>query len=150
MPLPQPDPASRSVATADGILFAVCAQCDAYLSTNRHRRGGNPDVNCWAETCPPASEYAIFYVAFVERWMCEGGTLWGAATDFRSIGANGERMAKFPARQNAHDPWHGYPISTLDKHRRNQHTPPRNVLEAWIAAGVLNEFDASRVRRGRI
>jgi hypothetical protein len=62
----------------------------------------------------------------------------------------GERIALFRRPSNDPDPWHGYPVSAADPKRELEHRPEPELVERWMAAGLISRFDAARINRGRV
>lgn len=62
----------------------------------------------------------------------------------------GERIAKFPAVQNDHDPWHGYPVSALDHKREFDHRPEPGLVARWVASGLITRTQGARINRGKV
>jgi hypothetical protein len=136
-------------ATPAGILFAASSTCPAYLSRNDHRHWSTDRRNKWAKTCPPATEHAIFTDAYTNDWRDQRPHLWGLLEGLPAIGADGERLAKFPATRG-NTPWHGYPVSALDHNRQVEHTPQPALVRRWIDAGLVTEPQGARIRRGKV
>jgi hypothetical protein len=100
--------------------------------------------------CPPTHEYAIFGAAESKEWKDDRHHLWGFMPGLIMVGTQGERLAKFPAPQNAADPWHGYPVSALDHKREFDHRPCGALIDKWRDDGLITAVEAARIRRGKI
>lgn len=137
-------------ATEAGVLFPATEACPAYLSRNDHRHFANPARNRWAASCQPLCEDEIFQDAHENAWRDSRPQLWGVRPGLTEVGTEGECLAKFPDPQNDFDAWHGYPISALDEGRAKEHQPEAALVARWLAAGLISDFEAARINRGRI
>lgn len=139
---------STGTATGNGIQFGPTANGTVYICMNYHRGGRKPDKNYWDPAFAPADEYGLFEGAETEEWSDDDNHLWGVVGGGTvSIGLRGEKIAKFPAPQNAHDPWHGYPVSPRD---RVVDTPPDGVIDNWLDNNVITRAVARRIKKGKI
>jgi hypothetical protein len=66
------------------------------------------------------------------------------------VGTDGQALAKFPDPPNASDAWHGYPISALDPKCDFAHRPEFELIDRWEAAGLIDDTQAARIRRGKV
>lgn len=137
-------------ATAAGLLFPATSDVPEYLSRTDHRNFAAGDRNKWAKSCPPPDEYVVFADAHLAVWRDSRPQLWGIAHGLRVLGSNGEQLAKFPDPSNATDAWHGYPVSARDPRREWVHRPEPTLVQMWVDAGLIDQFDGSRIRRGKV
>jgi hypothetical protein len=137
-------------AVQAGVLFAATQHNSSYLSRYDHRHFANGTRNRWSAACQPACEYEVFCDAETNNWRDTRPHLWGIRANLSELGCDGERVAKFPAVQNAHDPWHGYPVSALDERREFEHRPEPVLVNRWRHAGLISDSQASRIKRGKV
>lgn len=142
--------AAAPTMTSSGLLFPATASRSAYLSRTDHRHIASGSRNKWATSCPPQCEYTIFCDAEEHHWSDSRPHLWGLLRGLPEIGTESERIAKFPARTNTSDPWHGYPVSALDKRREFDHRPQPQLVRRWVEAGLIDEIDEARINRGKV
>jgi hypothetical protein len=83
-------------------------------------------------------------------WYDSRPHLWGLKTHLPAIGQDGERIALFRCPQNPGDSWHGYPVSAADKNRELAHRPETALVDRWLTAGMISDFEAARIKRGRV
>src|SRR5215472_13444991 len=116
-----------------GILFGPSANGKNYLSVYAHR-GSHWGKSQWS--IPPNHEFGIFDRADQSNWVDNVGNYWGVdGATANAIGTRGEKLSHFPCTSNAHDPWHGYPVSPLEDGDRA--SPPDYLVEDWISHGVV-------------
>lgn len=137
-------------ATTAGILFASTSTNSAYLSRKDHQPFSTDRRNKWAPSCPPPDEREVFCDAETEGWRDTRPQLWGIKQDLQVLGLEDRRLAKFPDPSNTSDPWHGYPVSALDPKREIEHRPDSELVDRWVACGLISKQQASRIKRGKI
>lgn len=138
-----------TVATAqpDGLLFGPTTNGKTYLSTYDHR-GRNRVKSRWANAVPPPEEYAIFERADDEQQSDTDGHYWGVRDPQGSVlGAQGERLAKFPHNAVASAPWHGFPVSPANG--RRSEIPPDDLVEKLVDAGAISRTLGRKIQRRR-
>lgn len=134
-----------------GLQFGPTPKGKRYLSRNDHRSFSRDfRRNRWAASCPPHEEYGIFLQADNNDWYDSRPHLWGLKPHLPVIGTKGERIALFRSPMNNADPWHGYPVSAADRNRELAHRPESPLVDRWLAAGLLSDFEALRIKRGRV
>jgi len=136
--------------TPAGLLFGPNGNGKQYLSLNCHRGAGDPRYKSfWSPAIPPPVEYDVFCMADNYNWSDQHGHYWavhdGGNTE---LGTRGERLAKFPYNANPRDPWHGFPVSPLE--RGDADAPPDDFVANWIEAGVISKTVGRRIQRRRI
>jgi hypothetical protein len=136
--------------TSSGLYFPETTTRSAYLSLNKHRLAGGPGNKWDGSRCPVACEYEIFCQSEDNSWRDSRPPLWGLRKGLPQIGTNRERLAKFPARQNQTDPWHGYPVSALDHRREIEHRPEPALVRRWREAGLIDDVGEARINRGKV
>jgi hypothetical protein len=137
------DPGAGAPQTA-GILFGPTNSGKFYLSTYRHRGSGSR-IHKSKWKIAPALECCIFRSADDADWNCSRGHYWGVHDGGTTeLGEQGERLCKFPCTSNNHDPWHGYPVLSQDD------APPDDLVETWIAQGVISKVIGRKIQKGRI
>lgn len=92
----------------------------------------------------------MFCEAETNGWRDARPQLWGIKQDLTVLGLEDRRLAKFPNPSNATDPWHGYPVSALDPKREFEHRPDSELVDRWIAHGLISPQQGSRIKRGKI
>lgn len=115
---------------------------------NQHRGGATGTRNKWA--VPPTHEYEIFRTSYEAHWVCGNEHNWGVREGLEKLGANDEKVAKFPRPSNDSDDRHGYPVSAADPKRRYEHRPPANVTSQWVAAGLITALQKNRIDKGKV
>ena len=136
--------------TPSGLLFPARGGNSAYLSRTDHRSFAVGERNKWAASCDRYCEYGIFCASENEAWRDSRPQLWGLLPGLPEIGSDGERLAKFPDPPNEADAWHGYPVSAQDTKRAYAHRPEFSLIKRWICAGLIDDPQAARIRRGKV
>jgi hypothetical protein len=131
-------------------MFGPTAKGKLYLSMDQHRDFAVATRNRWHRGCTRPQEFAIFGDADDNDWYDARPHLWGLLAGLAVLGCDGERIALFRAPVNDPDPWHGYPVSATDHRREFEHRPQPALVKRWVQAGLIDEFDAARINRGRI
>lgn len=136
--------------TSAGKLYPATDVNSAYISRKDHRPFATSNRNRWATRVSPDSEYVIFCEAETNNWTDQRPHLWGVEQGLVELGTNGERIAKFPHRQNPQDAAHGYPVSALDPKREIEHRPQPPLVRRWREADLIDDVQAARINRGKI
>lgn len=136
--------------TASGVRVGPTSAGNHYLARNDHQHFAHPARNRWSEGCLPLAQFELLEEAESNDWSDSKSHLWAVGRDFLEIGAEGERIAKFPRRQNPSDDWHGYPVSALDRRRAHEHRPEPELVSLWYENGLITEVERARIKRGKI
>lgn len=136
--------------TSSGLLFSAQPSKSAYLSRRDHWANAAGNRNKWDHSCPPPCEYEVFCAAEDAGWRDSRPQLWGIKPRLAILGLEERCLAKFPDPPNALDPWHGYPVSAMDRRRDLVHRPEPDLVDRWVAAGVIDEWDGARIKRGKV
>ena len=141
---------TTGIVMPSGIKFGPTNKGKWYISVNHHRGAGLQKYkNKWSLSVPPPMEYAIFCSADDGDWRDVQGHYWGVHNQGSTIlGCRGEKLAKFPCTSNVSDPWHGYPVSPLE--RGDNDAPPDDFVENWISTGVISKTFGRRIQRRKI
>lgn len=141
---------SRPTRTRDGLIFGPNGTGKKYISLFYHRGSGSPrDKSCWHKDVSPPKEYGIFCAADLKNWVDSRGHYWSMHNKGETVlGTRGERLSKFPYNANHKDPWHGFPVSPLE--RGDADAPPDDFVESWIANGVISKTFGRRIQRRKI
>jgi hypothetical protein len=141
---------STGTTTESGILFGPNGSGKRYISLFYHRpTGARAHKRAWHPSVPPPDEFTIFDQADQGHWRDDDGHYWAIGdAGARVLGQRGERLAHFPQNENAGDPWHGYPVSPLE--RGDDDAPPDEFVEAWIRGGVVSKTLGRRIQRRKI
>jgi hypothetical protein len=133
----------------DGIVFGYTAKERTYKSLNCHRQQNlKPNKSKWASSISREEEYGCFDRSENRAWVSSSGDYWWVSEGAKTtVGVNGERLAFFPVCNNHPGPWHGYPVAPRDN---ENYEIPEDVIQAWEAAGVIDDLVAARMRRGKI
>lgn len=121
-----------------------------YISIFYHR-GTNRLVfkNKWHPDISPFTEYEIFCFADDGNWFDARGHYWGVRERGEAIlGCSGERLCKFPKTSNVIDPWHGFPVSPMED--GDDYRPSDDIVEAWIATGIVSKTFGRRIQRRKV
>ena len=141
---------STGTTTESGILFGPNGSGKSYISLFYHRpTGAREHKNAWHPSVLPPAEYGLFDLADRMQWDDEDGHYWAVADGGTTVlGQRGERLARFPFNRNDHDPWHGFPVSPLE--RGDDDSPPDGFVEEWIRQGVVTKTTGRRIQRRKI
>jgi hypothetical protein len=128
-----------------------------YRCTNEHRNGAIAQESQWS--IPRAAEVTTFVAAAIEGWQLEHQAN-DAITHRRGWGlhllggrpaplgtARSTRADSFVAKfvdGNATQRWHGYPA---DHEATTADIPDAQVLERWVAAGLINHAKRRKMMR---
>ena len=134
----------------DGLRVGPTALGNTYLARYDHQHSATSQRNRWAQHCRPQAQFDILNDAETRSWMDTKCNLWGVSNGLTVLGTNGERIAKFPARSNPHDDWHGYPVSALDPGRALIHRPELTIVSKWHSDGYITEVQRARIKRGKV
>jgi hypothetical protein len=142
--------ASAGKATQDGIEFGPTANNKLYLSLFYHRGNpGNSNKSIWTDEIKPYDEYLIFVKADDEEWFDDSGHYWGMRDGgIVVLGKHGERLCKFPHNRKQTVPWHGYPVSPLE--RGEDDSPPDELADKWLELGAISRVIHRRILRRKI
>jgi hypothetical protein len=122
-----------------------------YISLNQHRHFAHASRNRWAQLCPPQHEFATFSAADLNDWRDSRPHLWGIQPGLSVLGCDGECIALFRRPTNKPpDPWHGYPVSALDRGREYEHRPEPRLVDVWVESGLINTRQGNRINRGKV
>jgi hypothetical protein len=138
-------------ATPAGLLFGPNHSGKKYLSSYAHRRNNPRDrhKSHWLPSVTPLMEFGIFCSADRASWRDGSGNYWGLHSGTRTIlGVRGERLCKFPYTSNATDPWHGFPVSPLE--RGDNDAPPDTLVDDWVSAGVISRVAGRKIQRRKL
>ena len=139
---------TSGIAGPSGISFGPTSSGKHYISLHRHRGSGTTKhKSTWIRSFPPKSEFGLFCSADDGNWKDGTGNYWGAEPGAPVLGVDGERLAKFPMVTNRTDPWHGFPFTLIGTPRAG---PSDETVDAWVAATVITEVVASKIRRRRV
>ena len=138
------------VGSLAGVVLGPTSKKKMYVSAYIHR-GHRPKSKKarWRDDLTVAEEFGLFEVADDGGWRCSRGHMWapGEHEGARRLGTKAERLAKFP-RNTSTAPWHGYPVSPrLDGSRGR---PDDDLLEKWVADGVISRTFARRLQADRL
>ncbi len=134
------------IAGPAGIRYGPTCNGKVYLSLFNHR-GRRPNKSCWAVT--PNEEYVLFCTADREDWRDGNGHYWGMGDRaLETVGTKGEKLCKFPKPSNAHDPWHGYPVSPYANGDADR--PPSAIIEHWYGTGMISRTSKAKIYSNRI
>jgi len=142
--------ACRRVAAHDtDVEFESCLST-TYMSLGYHRsKATTKHVKAiWA--IQRADECHTFCTSERSGWSDADGNRWAVSKDAaRKLGVAGERLAFFPKRSNAHDPWHGYPVSGR-KRAPQRRRPPDEIVHRWLQEGWISFTTHERLIGGRL
>lgn len=133
-----------------GVRVGPTACGSFYLARDDHQHFASPQRSRWVQHCRPYDQFRILDDAESRSWTDGHSNLWGVSIGLTVLGTNGERIAKFPARSNPHDDWHGYPVSALDPGRSLIHRPESTIVSQWHSDGYINEVQRARIKRGKV
>lgn len=140
---------TQGTATQDGVVFGPNGTGKLYISLFYHRDLTRAHKSAWCRAVPPPMEYGIFCDADTHLWRDQQDHYWAVhAGGTTVLGARGERLSKFPCPSNVMDPWHGFPVSPLE--RGDDDAPADDFVDAWIAAGVVSKPVGRRIQRRKI
>jgi hypothetical protein len=130
-------------AVADGIRYLGCPSGKTYRSLHYHRSPtGRADKSIWAVS--RAAEFALFCDADSGGWHDTSG-YWGVIQGGRPLGADGERVGRFPEKAVSADDWHGYPL------RLTPATKPDVALaDGWVRSGLIRFAVGEKIKRGKL
>lgn len=116
---------------------------------NYHRQVNHrPRKSIWAKSLSVVAEAQLFDESDFQGWLSARGDLWWVALNADLVvGLRGERVAFFPMCKGHPGPWHGYPVAPKDN---DDYEIPKEVIEAWEAAEIVDDLVARRMRRGDI
>ncbi len=119
---------------------------DYYISKEDHRRTAKfkKDKTRWI--IEEGQEFTVFSESNEPYWYCaENDCLFSLMENCKTkLGENGERIAKFPDDKNVNDPWHGYPVFTIESHNR----PSSNLLDLIEKEGKLPLNVRMKIEKG--
>jgi len=132
----------------------------SYCFTPKHHGAGLKSDACWLPDLPRLEEFAVFDMADWHQLSDNDGNLYGLRirqdNTFREIlelGTRHEMIARFwvEADQNH---WHGHPLwPVLDKgplnRKRQAYRPPKEAFDQMVAANILTEIQAGRLKTAR-
>ncbi len=142
----QHDPCDPDAGTPQqgGILFGPTDSGKFFLSAYEHRGSGSR-IHKSQWIVAPALECCIFRSADDNGWSCSCGHYWGVHNRGKTkLGTQGERLCKFPITRNDHDPWHGFPVLS------NREAPSDDLIERWIALGIVSKSTARKIQDGKL
>jgi len=132
----------------------------SYCFTPKHHGAGSRSDACWLPNLPRAEEFAVFDMADLHQLSDDDGNLYGlrirqnnTKREVLELGTRHEVIARFwvEARRNH---WHGHPlwpvIAKGPLNRKSQdYSPPKEVFAKMVAANVLTEIQAGRLKTAR-
>ena len=140
----------KGVAVASGVQFGPTQSGKVYISLHQHRGSGAPaHKHQWCDQISRVMEFGIFDTADYQNWCDRDGHFWGIHDRGQTVlGVRGERLSKFPRTSNSSDPWHGYPVSPLE--RGDDDAPPDEFVERWIETGAVSKTFGRRIQRRKV
>lgn len=139
-----------SYSSQAGVRVGPTTLGSFYLARDDHQHYSTPQRNRWNSQYRPADQFAVLDDAEHHSWRDSSQNLWGVSPGLPVLGTQGERIAKFPARSNLSDDWHGYPVSALDPGREFLHRPDPDIVTDWHSNGYIDERQRARIKRGKI
>ena len=136
--------------TPAGVRVGPTTRGSFYLARNDHQHYATPQRNRWNRQYRPPAQFVVLDDAERYSWMDSSQNLWGVSPGLPVLGTQDERIAKFPARSNPSDHWHGYPVSALDPGREFSHRPDPEIVSKWHSKGYIDERQRARIKRGKI
>ena len=142
-------PANRS--TSSGLEYGPTINQKLYLSLFYHRgNGSSKEKHKW--NISPDTEYEIFKNSDEQDLYDTNNNYWGILEQGQAvIGEKGERISKFPCPTNLQDPWHGYPVFSMDE-RKRQALPPDfdQLVQQWILDQVITKEVGRKIQKEKI
>lgn len=117
-----------------------------YLSVEYHRKTAASMNGKSRWVLPEGQEFSVFCMADAGWWYCATSSCLFAVVDkaVMLLGQDGQRLAVFLPPQNSADPYHGFPIFSGDK------KPDPDLLDVWVAQGVIDHAVRMKIERGRL
>ncbi|MDJ0677775.1 MAG: hypothetical protein QNJ36_20735 [Calothrix sp. MO_167.B42] len=142
---------SANKATFDGLEYGPTVNGKMYLSVFKHRGNGSPlHKNKWC--VPPDTEYDIFCNSDRHSLYDSNQNYWGVLDNGKSqLGEKGERLSKFPCTSNPQDPWHGYPVFSVEERKRNAlPTDFDSLVNQWIINNIITKEVGRKIQKEKI
>lgn len=130
----------------DRVVFTPEDGGRKYESLDYHRKHitGKKNKTLWRDEISRVEEFLLFRKSEARNWLCTNGNFWVVGEDADGkhlLGQGRERIACFPKRSNANEPWHGYPC------RADAAVPPAQILSVWVNSGVITRSFKRRLQR---
>jgi hypothetical protein len=133
------------VAESDGLVYGPNKSGKRYKSLFYHRNTRR-DKSTWQITTD--LEYDVFCFSDSKNISDNHGNYWGFWEDGKTdLGTDGETVCKFPLNGNTNDPWHGFPVSPLNRaaDRLDFH-----MVQGWIDTKLVSKTFGRRIQRSKV